>query len=37
MIGKPKPQLSILDGAFNIRKKRSRSEDLLKKIDQFVD
>lgn len=37
MVGQTKPQESLLDSAFNRRKKRSRSDDLLKKIDQFVD
>jgi IS5 family transposase len=37
MIGKPKSQLSILDSAFNKRKKQSRSDDLLRKIERFVD
>jgi len=37
MVGQTKPQVSLLDSAFNRRKKRSRSDDLLKKIDQFVD
>lgn len=36
MIGKPKTQLSILDGALNARKKRARTETLLTKIDEFV-
>lgn len=36
MIGKPKTQLSILDGAFNARKKRSRTDDLLEKINKFI-
>jgi len=36
MIGKPKSQVSILDGAFNSRKKRCRSDALLEKIDAFV-
>lgn len=37
MVGKAKTQVSLLDSAFSRRKKRSRSDDLLKKIDQFVD
>jgi len=37
MIGKAKSQLSLLDSVFNYRKKRSRSDDLLKKINEFVD
>ena len=37
MIGKAHSQLSILDSAFNKRKKHSRSDDLLRKIDDFVD
>ena len=37
MIGNPKSQLSILDSAFNKRKKQSRTDNLLNKIDRFVD
>jgi IS5 family transposase len=37
MIGKQKSQLSLLDSAFNSRKKLCRADDLLKKIDEFVD
>jgi len=37
MIGKPKSQVSLLDSAFSKRKKRSRSDSLLQKIDKFVD
>jgi len=37
MIGKAKSQLSLLDSVFNRRKKCSRSDDLLKQIDKFVD
>jgi len=37
MVGQLKPQVSLLDSAFNRRKKRSRSDSLLQKIDQFVD
>lgn len=37
MIGSPKSQLSILDSAFNKRNKQSRTDNLLKKINQFVD
>ena len=37
MIGKQKSQLSLLDGAFNTRTKRSRADKLLKKIDKFVE
>jgi IS5 family transposase len=36
MIGKKKSQFSLLDGAFNTRTKRSRTDKLLKKIDKFV-
>jgi len=36
MIGKQNPQLSILDGALNSRKKRCRTETLLEKINKFV-
>lgn len=36
MIGKQKSQISFLDGAFNARRKRSRADKLLKKIDKFV-
>jgi IS5 family transposase len=37
MIKKQHSQLSILDSAFSKRKKRSRSDNLLESIDQFVD
>ena len=37
MIGKPKSQYSLLDGVFNRRTKKSRTDALLRKIDQFVD
>lgn len=37
MIGKQKSQLSLLDSAFSKRKKRSRSDERLKKIKSFVD
>jgi IS5 family transposase len=37
MIGKRNPQFSILDGVFNSRTKRSRSDALLDKINNFVD
>lgn len=37
MVGKPKSQVSLLDSAFSKRKKRSRSDSLLQKIDKFVD
>jgi len=37
MVGKPKSQVSLLDSAFSRRKKRSRSDSLLQKIDKFVD
>jgi len=36
MIGRQKTQLSILDSAFSARKKRSRTDKLLKKINKFV-
>jgi transposase, IS5 family len=37
MIGRAETQLSLLDGALNGRRKRSRTDNLLKKIDEFVD
>jgi len=37
MVGKPKSQVSLLDSAFSKRKKRSRSDSLLQKIDKYVD
>jgi len=37
MIGNPQSQLSILDSAFNKRKKQSRTDELLKRIEHFVD
>ncbi len=37
MIKKQHTQLSILDGAFSRRNKRSRSDNLLESIDKFVD
>ena len=37
MIGQAKSQLSILDSAFNRRKKRSRTDKLLTQIDNIVD
>ena len=37
MIGQAKSQLSILDSAFNRRKKRSRIDKLLTQIDNIVD
>jgi len=37
MIKKQHTQLSILDGAFSRRNKRSRSDNLLASIDKFVD
>lgn len=37
MIGKQNNQLSILDGFLSGRKKRSRSDNLLKQINDFVD
>jgi hypothetical protein len=36
MIGKQKSQYSLLDSVFNRRTKKSRTDTLLKKIDQFV-
>ena len=36
MIGKQSSQISILDSALNMRTKRSRSDELLKSIDSFV-
>ena len=37
MIGTQKSQYSLLDGVFNGRTKKSRTDALLKKINQFVD
>ena len=37
MIGKPKFQYSLLDGVFNRRTKKSRTDAPLRKNDQFVD
>jgi IS5 family transposase len=37
MIGKQKSQFSLLDGVFNRRTKKGRTDALLRKIDQFVD
>ena len=37
MIGKQKSQLTLLDSAFSKRRKRSRSDERLKKIETFVD
>ena len=37
MIGKEKTQLSLLDSVFNTRTKKSRTDELLKKIDGWVD
>ena len=37
MIGTQKSQYSLLDGVFNGRTKKSRTDTLLKKINQFVD
>ena len=37
MIGKQKAQYSLLDGVFNRRHKKSRTDTLLEKIDKFVD
>jgi len=36
MIGKQKSQLSLLDSAFNARKKHCRTDKLLKNVDKFV-
>ena len=36
MIGKKSLQISILDGAFNHRTKQSRTDQLLKQINEFV-
>ena len=36
MIGRQKPQISLLDSVFNTRTKHSRTNKLLKKIDEFV-
>jgi transposase, IS5 family len=36
MIGKQNPQLSLLDSALSKRKKKSRTDELLKKIDEYV-
>ena len=36
MLGKQKSQLSLLDSAFSGRTKRSRTDELLKNIDKFV-
>src|SRR4030042_2465644 len=37
MIGKQKTQLSLLDSAFNARKKHCRTDKLLKNVDKFID
>ena len=37
MIGQLKPEVSLLDSAFSKCKKRSRSDSLLQRIEQFVD
>lgn len=37
MIGRAKTQLNLLDGVLNRRRKRSRSDELLKRIDEFID
>ena len=37
MVGQPKPEVSLLDSAFSKRKKRSRNDSLLQRIEQFVD
>ena len=36
MIGTQKSQLSLLDGAFNARTKRSRTDELLEKINKLL-
>ena len=36
MVGQNKPQVSLPDSAFSKRKKRSRSDSLLQKIDKYV-
>ncbi len=36
MIGKQKPQLSLIDSAFSARTKRSRTDKLLHDIDNYV-
>ena len=37
MIGQAKSQLSLLDSVFNKRRKRSRQDELLERINQYVD
>ena len=37
MIGRAKTQLTLLDGVLNKRQKKSRTDELLKKMDEFVD
>ena len=37
MVGKQKSQISLLDSAFNARTKHCRTDNLLKKINEFVD
>jgi len=37
MVGKHRRQLSIMDGAFNNRKKPNRIEKLLEHINELVD
>ena len=37
MIGRAKTQLTLLDSVLNKRKKKSRTDELLKKMDEFVD
>ena len=37
MIGKPTRQLNLVDSVFTNRKKRSRSDKMLQKINDFVD
>ena len=36
MIGKPRQQMTIGDLVFNARKKRSRSEEMLERINELV-
>jgi len=37
MIGRAKTQLTLLDSVLNKRKKKSRTDEFLKKMDEFVD
>lgn len=37
MIGKQKSQHSLLDSVFNRHTKKSRTDTVMRKIDQFVD